>query len=192
SAANSPSAASARRSRSSLASSSPMPTARISSAVSENDPRATLNSGLAHTTTRVPSPGAGSAASSTVREQITRTATAATGSRKVRNAVLPRLVSSAIWPSTQTRPSLPTHSPTRRSTVRTGTGDSAEVSSGMAPPQRPAGAGLFGGDLRQAALQHGDHVGPAGGGPPGGQRGPFWRVCQSAPPGPPRGGRGGG
>src|SRR4029077_15382238 len=130
----------------------------------ENDPRATLNSGLAHTTTRAPSPGAGSAASSTARAPITRTDTAATGSRTVRNAVLPRLVSSAIWPSTQIRPSLPTQSPTRRSAVRTGTGESAEVCSGMATPQwhcdRPAGA-LSGADLRQAPFEHGDHRLPA-------------------------------
>src|SRR5215469_15901261 len=96
-----------------------------------------LKSGLAHTTTRAPSPGAGSAASSTERAQITRTETAATGSRRVRKAVLPRLVSSAIWPSTQTRPSRPTQSPTRRSTVRTGTGDSAVVCRGMATTRVP-------------------------------------------------------
>ncbi len=82
--ANKPSAASERRSRSSLASSSPMPTARSSSALSEKDPLAMLKSGLAHTTTREPSDGAGSAASNTRRGQITRTETEAIGSRRVR------------------------------------------------------------------------------------------------------------
>ena len=109
-----------------------MPTARISTPVSENEPRAVLRSGLAQTTTRAPSAGGGSAASSTARAQITRTDTAATGSRRVRKAVPPRLVSSAIWPSTQIRPSRLTHSPASRRTVRTGTGDSAVVCSGMA------------------------------------------------------------
>jgi hypothetical protein len=94
--ANTPSAASDRRSRSSRASNSPMPTARISIPVRENEPRAVLRSGLAHTTTRAPSAGGGSAASSTARAQITRTETAATGSRSVKKAVPPRLVSSAI------------------------------------------------------------------------------------------------
>src|SRR5262249_33339655 len=59
SAANRPSAASDRRSRSSRASSSPMPTARISIPVRENEPRAVLSSGLAQTTTRAPSAGRG-------------------------------------------------------------------------------------------------------------------------------------
>jgi len=109
-----------------------MPTARISSAVSENEPLATLKSGRAQITTRAPSAGAGSLASYTARVHTTRAETAATGSRSVRNTVLPRRFSSAIWPSTQTRPRRLTHSPTSRSTVRTGTGDSAVVSRGMA------------------------------------------------------------
>ena len=132
SAANSPSAARARRSRSSRASSSPMPTARISVAEREKEPRLVLKSGFAQTSTRAPSPGGGSVASRTVRGQITRTETAATGSRRVRNAVLPRRVSSAICPSTQTRPRRPIHSLVSLRMVRTGTGASGEVSRAMA------------------------------------------------------------
>src|SRR5215469_13295920 len=144
-----------------------------------------LKSGLAHTTTRAPSPGTGSAASSTERAQITRTETAATGSRKVMNAVLPRLVSSAIWPSTQTRPSRPTQSPTRRSTVRTGTGDSGAVCRGMAT-RVPLGGTLGSGDLCQAPLEHGDHVVPVGVSFLIGQQGPDRRGVEHAHSGPQR------
>ena len=133
--AKSPSAASDRRSLSSRASRSPIPTVLISIAVSENEPLAVLKSGRAQMTTRAPSAGAGSLASKTVRLHTTRAETAATGSRRVRNTVLPRRFSSAIWPSTQIRPRRPTQSPTSRSTVRTGTGDSGVVSSGMAAGQ---------------------------------------------------------
>src|SRR5262249_28889565 len=140
SAANRPSAASERRSLSSRASSSPMPTVRISKAVSENEPLAVLKSGLAQRTTRAPWAGGGSWASRTPWVHITRPATAAPGSRRVRNPVLPRRFSSAIWPPPQTRPRRPPHSPTSRSTVRTGTGDSGEVSSGIrVSPARPPG-----------------------------------------------------
>ena len=90
-----------------------------------------LKSGLTQTTTRAPVVGAGSAASKIGRGQTTRTETAATGSRNVRKTAPPRLLSSAIWPSTQTRPSLPIHSPTSLSAVLTGIGDSALVSSGI-------------------------------------------------------------
>ncbi len=128
---NRPSAARAARRRSSLASNSPMPTALIWVAVSANDPLAELNSGLAQMTTRAPSAGVGSAASSTAVVQMTRTDTAATGSRSVRKTVPPRRVSSAIWPSTHTLPRRPIQSPMSRSTVRTGTGACSEVSSGM-------------------------------------------------------------
>ena len=65
-----------------------------------------LKSGRARMTTLAPSAGGGSAASNTSREQITRTDTAATGLRRVRNTAPPRTASSAICPSTQTRPSL--------------------------------------------------------------------------------------
>ena len=129
----SPSEASWRRSRSSRASSSPTPTARISSAVRANEPRLALKSGRARMTTLAPSAGGGSAASNTSREQMTRTDTAATGSRRVRNTAPPRTASSAICPSTQTRPSRLIHPPTSCSTVRTGTGASADVSSGTKP-----------------------------------------------------------
>ena len=71
-------------------------------------------------------------ASSTVRGQMTRTETAATGSRRVRKTVLPRRVSSAICPSTQTRPRRLIHSLVSRRMVRTGTGASGEVSRAMA------------------------------------------------------------
>jgi hypothetical protein len=73
-----------------------MPTALICVAVSANDPLAELNSGLAQITTRAPSAGAGVVASRTAAVQITRTETDATGSRSVRNTVLPRRLSSAI------------------------------------------------------------------------------------------------
>ena len=63
-------------------------------------------------TTLAPSAGGGSAASNTCREQMTRTDTAATGSRRVRNTAPPRTASSAICPSTQTRPSRLIHPPT--------------------------------------------------------------------------------
>src|ERR1017187_8503052 len=189
SAAKRPSAARVRRSRSSRASSSPTPTARISTAERENDPLLALKSGLAQTRTRAPSAGGGSDASSTVRAQITLTDTAATGSRRVRYAVPPRLVSSAICPSTQIRPRRPIQSPTRRMTVRTGTGESAEVSRAMVTGYRLtngwrlAGWGAAGwrleagwlavgrhsagvlGKLGQAALEHGDHGRPGLGGP---------------------------
>ena len=95
-----------------------------------------LKSGFAQTRTRAPSPGGGSVASSTARGQMTRTDTAATGSRRVRNTVPPRLVSSAICPSTQTRPSRLIHSPVSRRMVRTGTGASAEVSRPMSAGRR--------------------------------------------------------
>ena len=94
-------------------------------ALREKEPRAVLKSGFAQMTTRAPSAGAGSVASKTVRGQTTRTDTAATGSRSVRYTALPRLLSSAICPSTQMRPRRPIQSPTSRSTVRTGTGDEA-------------------------------------------------------------------
>ena len=64
-----PSAASCLRSLSSRASSSPMPTARISSAVSANEPLVALKSGLTNITTRAPSLGL--TASKTCRVQIT-------------------------------------------------------------------------------------------------------------------------
>src|SRR5512146_1238883 len=55
----------------------------------------------------------------------------ASGSRRVRNWVATpgRRVSWATWPSTQISPSRAIHSPIRIATTRTGTGDSAEVSS---------------------------------------------------------------
>src|SRR6266496_2424793 len=163
-AAKSPSAASDCRSRSSRASSSPIPTARTSMAVRAKAPRLMLKSGFAQTTTRAPSAGAGSLASSTARGHTTRTDTAATGSRKVRKTTAPRRVSSAIWPSTQILPSRPSHSPTSRSTVRTGTGDSAEFASAMTacpagPPARRR-SGLAALDLGNTALEHGQHRGP--------------------------------
>ena len=65
-----------------------------------------LKSGRAQITTLAPSAGGGSAASNTCRVQMTRTDTAATGSRRVRNTALPRTAHSAICPSTQIRPSL--------------------------------------------------------------------------------------
>src|ERR1019366_1554843 len=109
------------------------------------------------TTTRAPSAGGGSVASNTVRAQTTRTETAATGSRRARKTVLPRLLSSAIWPSTHTRPRRPIHSPASRSTVRTGTGESALVSSGISEPPRDARPGLVlaAAELGDPALEHG-------------------------------------
>ena len=101
----------------------------FSSAARAKDPRLALKSGRAQMTTLAPSAGGGSAASNTCREQMTRTDTAAIGSRRVRNTALPRTAHSAICPSTQTRPSRPIHPPTSCSTVRTGTGASADVSS---------------------------------------------------------------
>src|SRR5262249_51719039 len=70
SAANRPSAASERRSLSSRASSSPMPTVRISKAVSENEPLAVLKSGLAQRTTRAPSAGGGAGAARASRGHL--------------------------------------------------------------------------------------------------------------------------
>ena len=120
-----------------------MPTARISSAVSANEPRLALKSGRAQTTMRAPSFGAGSVASNTCLVQITRTETAAMGSRRVRKTVPrpPRTLSSAIWPSTQMRPRRAIHPPTICRTVRTGAGDSGDVSSGMAVADWAARAG---------------------------------------------------
>ena len=106
-----------------------MPTARISIAVSANEPRVALKSGLTNMTTRAPS--CGLTASKTARVQITWADTAASGSLSVRKTVLPRFLHSAICPSTQIRPSLPIHPPTACSTVRTGTGASADVSRAM-------------------------------------------------------------
>ena len=119
SAENRPSEPSWRRSLSSRASRSPTPTARISSAVSANEPRLALKSGRAKITTRAPSAAGGPAASNTCRVQMTRTDTAATGSRRVRNTAPPRTADSAICPSTQTWPSRPIH-PHQLQTVRTG------------------------------------------------------------------------
>src|SRR5215469_18575976 len=162
SAANSPSAARAVRSRSMRASRSPMPTDLICAALSANEPFAALNSGLAQITTRLPSPGGGLVASSTAVVQMTRTDTAATGSRRTRKTVPPRLASSAIWPSTQTRPRRPIHSPTTRRTVRTGTGDCSEVSSGTARLLSCAGWSAAGLELRYAPLDHRDDLRPLG------------------------------
>jgi len=106
-----------------------MPTARISSAVNANEPRVALKSGLTKITTRAPS--CGLVTSNTWRVQTTCAETAAIGSLRVRNTVLPRFLHSAICPSTQTRPSFPIQPLTSCSTVRTGTGDSADVSRAM-------------------------------------------------------------
>ena len=147
-----------------------MPTARISIPVRENEPRAVLRSGLAHTTTRAPSAGGGSAASSTARAQITLTETAATGSRRVRKAVPPRLVSSAIWPSTQIRPSRtdpfagqPQHGADGDRRLR---GGLQWHGSGGKRCGRTAGSDGRASarpvlDLGKAPLEHGDHVVPA-------------------------------
>ena len=132
-----------------------MPTARISVAEREKEPRLVLKSGFAQIRTRAPSAGGGSVASSTVRGQITRTETAATGSRRVRNTVLPRRVSSAIWPSTQTRPRRPIHSLVSLRIVRTGTGASGDVSSAMMVGSGPALVPFA--ELDEAAFEHGDH-----------------------------------
>ncbi len=138
-----------------------MPTARISSAVRANEPRLALKSGRAHTTIRAPSCGAGSAASKTARVQITRTETAAMGSRKVRKTGPrpPRAFSSAICPSTQMRPRRAIQPPTICRTVRTGAGDSGDVSSGMAVAVRRArGSAVSLGELRDSALVHRDDL----------------------------------
>jgi hypothetical protein len=108
------------------ASSSPMPTARISSTRSESVPRPRKNDGLPCTITRLPSATAGLPRTSPIGA-VSCSDTSAAGSRSTRNAVpVPaRAVTWASWPSTHTAPSRSTHSAILRATVRTGHGCSA-------------------------------------------------------------------
>jgi len=138
-----------------------MPTARISVATRANEPFAVLNSGFAQITTerprRVPagSPPASPAADHPDRHRRQRVA-----QREEHRAAAPVQLGDLAFH--QIRPRRPIQSPTRRITVRTGTGASAEVSSGtesLHPAPAPARWSLPCGQLLDPALEHRDHVG---------------------------------
>ena len=103
---NRPSACSSRRSVSMRASSSPMPMARMSVTRNENVPRPVWKFGFPYMTTFTPSARATGALSTSSRGQTTDSDMSATGSRRAMNATEGRIVSWAISPSTQIRPSL--------------------------------------------------------------------------------------
>ena len=115
------------------ASSSPIPTARMSSTRRLSVPRPRKNDGLPCTITRLPSATAGPPSRTSPIGAVSCSDTSAAGSRRTRNAVpVPaRAVTWASWPSTHTEPSRSTHSAILRATVRTGHGCSGEV--GVAP-----------------------------------------------------------
>lgn len=118
SSANRPSAASDRFNRSSRASSSPMPTGRISVTRRDSCPRGAYHSGLARTTTRAPSDTASATSSQTCRKQVTLTEMSCDGSRSVRNTTPApgRRDSCVICPSTHTWPSRSIQPPMSRDT----------------------------------------------------------------------------
>ncbi len=124
---NRPSAPSSLRSRSILASSSPMPTARISSTRRLSVPRPAKNVGFPCTTTRLPSVSGGSMFRTSAIGLVSDIDMSTDGSRSVRNAVdVPgRAETWVTWPSTHTAPSRLIHSVSLRATVRTGHGCSA-------------------------------------------------------------------
>ena len=111
-----------------------------------------LKSGRAQITTLAPSAGGGCAASNTCRVQMTRTDTAATGSRRVRNTAPPRTAHSAIC--LPPRPGRAGRSTRRPAAARCGPGRA------IRPTCRgPLSTGL---QLGDPALEHGHDVGPGG------------------------------
>ena len=131
-ASNSPSASSSRRSRSMRASSSPIPTARISLSRNENVPRPVKKFGLPQTTTCTPSASLTGALSTRSRGAVTVSDMSAAGSRSTMNTVLMpgRMLIWVNWPSTQTVPNLSIQLAIRMATARTGNGFSAEFVAG--------------------------------------------------------------